>query len=87
MRLPAVGLLCASALLSLPLGAGEAVWPGPRSSGEIQLPNGRLLTPAGTQIPVGPYPFALSVTPDGRHAVSAWQDQPMRWSLAWHSRR
>ncbi|HYN41674.1 MAG TPA: YncE family protein, partial [Thermoanaerobaculia bacterium] len=70
-RLPGVGLLCVSALLALPLAAGEAVWPGPRPSGEIQLPNGRLLTPAGTQTPVGPYPFALSVTPDGRQVVVA----------------
>jgi DNA-binding beta-propeller fold protein YncE len=71
IRLPGAGLLCVSAFFALPLGAGEAVWPGPRSSGEIQLPSGRLLTPAGTQVPVGPYPFALSVTPDGRRVVVA----------------
>ncbi len=71
MALPGLRLLCVTALLALPLSAGEAVWPGPLPSGEIQLPNGRLLTPAGTQTPVGPYPFALSVTPDGRRVVVA----------------
>lgn len=60
-----------SAILALPLAAQGPVWPGPRPSGEVQLPNGRLLTPAGTQTPVGPYPFALSVTPDGRRVVVA----------------
>lgn len=48
-----------------------SVVPGPLPSGEIQLPNGRLLTPAGSQTAVLPYPFALSVTPDGRRVVVA----------------
>ncbi|MFI5120747.1 MAG: alkaline phosphatase family protein [Thermoanaerobaculia bacterium] len=40
-------------------------------SGEIQLPNGRLLTPTGTQTDVSPYPFALALTPDGTRVVVA----------------
>ncbi len=35
------------------------------------LPNGRLLTPSGTQTEVAPYPFALALTPDGRRVVVA----------------
>jgi DNA-binding beta-propeller fold protein YncE len=35
------------------------------------LPNGRLLTPTGTQTEVAPYPFALALTPDGRRVVVA----------------
>lgn len=30
-----------------------------------RLPNGRLITPAGTWIPLAPYPFALAIRPDG----------------------
>ena len=40
-------------------------------SGEIQLPNGRLLTPTGAQTEVSPYPFALTLTPDGTRVVVA----------------
>ena len=40
-------------------------------SGEIQLPNGRLLTPTGAQTEVSPYPFALALTPDGTRVVVA----------------
>ena len=39
-------------------------------SGEIQLPNGRLLTPTGAQTEVSPYPFALALTPDGTRVVA-----------------
>jgi len=35
------------------------------------LPNGRLLTPTGTQTEVAPYPFALALTPDGTRVVVA----------------
>lgn len=33
------------------------------------LPNGREIHPAGTWIPVAPYPFALAVSPDGSEAA------------------
>ena len=51
--------------------AADRLVPGKLPSGEMQLPNGRLLTPAGTQTEVAPYPFALALTPDGRRVVVA----------------
>jgi len=45
--------------------------PGKLPTGEMLLPNGRLLTPTGTQTEVAPYPFALALTPDGRRVVVA----------------
>src|ERR1035437_6927861 len=51
--------------------AAERLVPGKLPTGEMLLPNGRLLTPAGTQTEVGPYPFALALTPDGRRVVVA----------------
>jgi DNA-binding beta-propeller fold protein YncE len=57
--------------LSSSLSAGERVVPSRLPSGEIQLPNGRLLTPTGAQTEVSPYPFALTLTPDGTRVVVA----------------
>jgi YVTN family beta-propeller protein len=51
--------------------AAERSVPGKLPTGEILLPNGRLLTPTGTQTAVAPYPFALALTPDGRRVVVA----------------
>src|SRR5450759_1353888 len=51
--------------------AAERLAPGKLPTGEMLLPSGRLLTPAGTQTEVGPYPFALALTPDGRRVVVA----------------
>lgn len=51
--------------------AAERLVPGKLPTGEMLLPNGRLLTPAGTQTEVAPYPFALALTPDGRRVVVA----------------
>ncbi len=39
--------------------------------GTTVLPNGRLLTPRGTAIPVAPHPYGLVLTADGRTAVTA----------------
>ncbi len=50
--------------------AGRSV-PGKLPTGETLLPNGRLLTPTGTQTEVAPYPFALALTPDGTRVVAA----------------
>lgn len=33
----------------------------------VQLPNGRVIHPAGAWIPLAPYPFALALSRDGRH--------------------
>ena len=51
--------------------AAPPVVPGPLPGGEIQLPNGRLLTPAGRQTEVLPYPFALALTPGGGRLLAA----------------
>jgi DNA-binding beta-propeller fold protein YncE len=67
-------LLLAPALLGAPPAAPPAarvVLPGPLPGGEIQLPNGRLLTPTGAQTPVLAYPFALAAAPDGKRLVVA----------------
>ncbi len=58
-------------LLSFPLTAADRIIPSRLPSGEIQLPNGRLLTPTGTQTEVSPYPFALTLTPDGTRLLVA----------------
>lgn len=58
-------------LLTSVLLAARPDRPGPRAAGELQLPNGRLLTPTGTQTAVLPYPFAIQVTPDGKRVVAA----------------
>ena len=51
--------------------AADRLVPGKLPTGEMLLPNGRLLTPSGTQTEVAPYPFALAITPDGRRVVVA----------------
>ncbi len=65
-------LLAASALVLAPSApAGERSVPGKLPTGETLLPNGRLLTPVGTQTEVAPYPFAIALTPDGTRVVAA----------------
>jgi YVTN family beta-propeller protein len=65
-------LLAASALVLAPSApAAERSVPGKLPTGETLLPNGRLLTPAGTQTEVAPYPFAIALTPDGTRVVAA----------------
>lgn len=58
-------------VLPASLPAAERPVPGRLPTGETVLPSGRLLTPAGTQTEVAPYPFALALTPDGRRVVAA----------------
>ncbi len=41
--------------------------PGKADSGEVLLPNGWTITPAGEQIPVGDLPLAIALHPDGKH--------------------
>src|SRR5512144_1864171 len=60
-----------SLFLSFSLSAADRVVPSRLPTGEVQLPNGRLLTPTGTQTEVSPYPFALALTPDGSRVVVA----------------
>ncbi len=54
-----------------PVPAADRLVPGKLATGETLLPSGRLLTPAGTQTAVSPYPFSLAVTPDGARVVVA----------------
>ncbi|MEO8587521.1 MAG: alkaline phosphatase family protein [Acidobacteriota bacterium] len=51
--------------------AADRLVPGRLPTGEMLLPNGRFLTPTGTQTEVAPYPFALALTPDGKRVVVA----------------
>ncbi len=60
-----------AALGPLSLDAAQRVVPGPLPSGEVQLPNGRRLTPTGLQTPVASYPFALAVAAGGNRLVVA----------------
>jgi len=39
--------------------------------GETVLPNGRLITPLGTQVTVAPHPYGLALSPDGQTLVTA----------------
>ncbi len=41
--------------------------PGTTAAGEYLLPNGWTITPAGVQIPVGDFPLAIVLHPDGKH--------------------
>jgi YVTN family beta-propeller protein len=59
------------ALASSVLSAAERVVPATLPSGEVQLPNGRKLTPTGVQAPVASYPFALAVAAGGNRLVVA----------------
>ena len=40
-------------------------------SGETILPNGRLITPLGSQVKVAPHPYGLALSPDGKTLVTA----------------
>ncbi len=40
-------------------------------SGETILPNGRIITPAGKSIVVAPHPYGLTLSPDGKTAITA----------------
>src|SRR5512143_499879 len=62
---------CLLLFLSSSLSVADRVVPSRLPSGEIQLPNGRLLTPTGAQTEVSPYPFALALAPDGTRVVVA----------------
>ncbi len=64
-------LFAVAALAPSFLIASERVVPGTLPSGEVQLPNGRMLTPTGIQAPVASYPFALAVVPGGSRLVVA----------------
>ena len=40
-------------------------------AGETVLPNGRLITPRGTQVQVAAHPYGLALSPDGKTVVTA----------------
>ena len=66
-----VSVLCLSLAIAASAPAADRLVPGKLPTGEMLLPNGRLLTPAGSQTEVAPYPFALALTPDGKRVVVA----------------
>src|SRR5512143_3833787 len=66
-----LALLAAAALAPSLLLAAERVVPATLPSGEVQLPNGRRLTPTGIQASVASYPFALAVAAGGGRLVVA----------------
>src|ERR1039458_9903966 len=43
--------------------------PGRLEDGRTLLPNGWMLSPAGTSIPLGDFPMGMDISPDGRLAV------------------
>jgi len=62
---------------SIALASGSAYAPVQRTNidrsvpaGATLLPNGRLVTPRGTQLPQGDFPLGLAVSPDGALAVA-----------------
>jgi DNA-binding beta-propeller fold protein YncE len=56
-----------TALMSAPAGVRPTVI---NPSAETVLPNGRLITPAGTQVRVAPHPYGLTLSPDGKTLVT-----------------
>ena len=40
-------------------------------AGDTVLPNGRLITPLGTQVKVAPHPYGMALSPDGKTLVTA----------------
>jgi DNA-binding beta-propeller fold protein YncE len=55
-------------IISSPAGDRYAVV---NKGGETILPNGRIITPAGTSIVVAPHPYGLALSPDGNTAITA----------------
>ncbi len=62
LRTAAVSLRC---LVLLAAGCIPAL----AYAGPVVLPNGRLLTPVGSTLSLGPFPFTLALRPDGRQMV------------------
>ena len=42
-----------------------------KRDGQSVLPNGRIITPAGTNVSVAPHPYGLATSPDGKTLVTA----------------
>lgn len=55
-------------ILSAPAGERYTVI---HKNGQTIIPNGRILTPAGTSIVVAPHPYGLALSPDGNTAITA----------------
>src|SRR4051812_39384885 len=53
-----------------PAARQTAVLPGVRPGGEVLLPNGWSLRPAGKQVALGDFPVNLALHPDGKHAAA-----------------
>lgn len=69
-RLPFLGLGAAVSLGGGLAWSAVAVFgAGPRADGTALTPQGWRLTPAGRQVPLGPGPLAVGVTPDGERVL------------------
>lgn len=51
---------------------------------ETLLPNGRLISPAGTTVELAPFPFALAVRPDGQQLVAPSIGWPFSLNIVDH---
>lgn len=67
LRLPPV--LVSFLVLSCGSDSGVTL-PGRLEDGRVRLPNGWLLSPAGTQVDVGELPLNMAVSPDGKYIVT-----------------
>jgi len=68
---------------------GAELFAGPNKFGSYYagvLPNGRKVTPAGTSIQVGMNPLGLTLTPDGKFAITSHDDEREGASLPFLAR-
>jgi YVTN family beta-propeller protein len=73
MNLTSVFASSVAALLLLLNGCGTqetSVLPGKLSDGRILLPNGWMLSPAGTSLPLGELPMNMALSPDEKYLVA-----------------
>ena len=68
-RLLALALVGFIASIPSPLASAAPLTPGPRPDGTVVLHNQWPIKPVGQQVPVGDFPVATAVSPDGRWAA------------------
>ncbi len=63
------GCVVAAVVFLAGCSTGSSTLPGTMADGRVRLPNGWLLSPAGTHVGVGELPLNMDVTPDGRYLI------------------
>ena len=58
-----------------PSGTRVAGAPNPSNPYDTVLPNGRIVSPAGTSVVVGMNALGVTLTPDGRYAIVSNDDR------------